>query len=155
MISRIRKLFRLPRHRKRLLVEISYELLRAAWIVKHSHFQTYVASLGQPMPGDASDDTLPEPPLEHLRDVAWALKRINKLAGGRFTCLMLAMAGKRALNRRHVPNSLVLAARPDRGSGDDPFGAHSWLRSGQYVVIGAEESVGHIPLVSYLSGHPN
>lgn len=151
VIRRIRNFLGLARSRKRLLAEVTIELLRAAWTVRRRPFQSYVASFGNPKPGDFVDDSLENLPVGQLRDLHWALTRVNRVARGRFTCLMLAMAGKRVLNRRGVPNSLVLAARPDRGADNDPFGAHSWLRSGQYVVIGAEESVGHIPLVSYHS----
>ena len=71
--------------------------------------------------------------LAPLREFRWALKRVNQLARGRFTCL-------------------VLGARPDKGADDDPFGAHAWLRAGPYIVIGKEERAGHIPMVSYHSG---
>ncbi len=151
VIRRIRNFLGLARSRKRLLAEVTLELLRAAWIVRRRPFQSYVTSLGQAKPGDFVDESLEDLPIGHLRDLHWALTRVNRAARGRFTCLMLAMAGKRVLDRRKVPNSLVLAARPDRGADNDPFGAHSWLRSGRFVVIGAEESVGHIPLVSYHS----
>jgi len=151
VITRIRKFLALPASRKKLLLEITLGLLRAAWQVRRAPFQTYSKTLGRPVPGDFVDTALTDIPVEPLRDVRWALKRINALAGGRFTCLMLAMAGKRALDRRGLANSLVLGARPDQGDGDDPFGAHAWLRAGPFVVIGAEESVGHIPLVSYHS----
>ena len=71
--------------------------------------------------------------LAPLRAFRWALKRVNQLARGRFTCL-------------------VLSVRPDKGADDDPFGAHAWLRAGPYIVIGKEERAGHIPMVSYHSG---
>jgi hypothetical protein len=34
-----------------------------------------------------------------LRDIRWAIDAINRTVGGRFTCLMQAMAGKVMLNR--------------------------------------------------------
>ena len=108
-------------------------------------------TLGQAYPGEfvdeANHDMAPQP----LAEPRWALRRINKLAGGRFTCLMMAIAGKRLLDRRGLPNTLVLGVRPDKGDGDDPFGAHAWLRAGPFVVLGLEERAGHIPVTSYHS----
>lgn len=94
-------------------------------------------------------------PVQLLGEVRWALQRINVLAGGRFTCLMLGIAAKRMLSRRGLANTLVLGVRPDKGAGEDPFGAHAWLRVGHYVVMGLEEREGHIPVTSYHSKPTN
>ncbi|WP_430736732.1 lasso peptide biosynthesis protein [Roseicyclus salinarum] len=53
--------------------------------------------------------------LQMLRDVRWAIEAVNRTVGGRFTCLMLGMAGKAMLNRRGIANTLVLGAKLSRG----------------------------------------
>ena len=149
MFRRLRNFLGQPRPRRKLLVETTAELLRAWWLVRRHPFNAYAATLGQTRPGEfeASHDMALAP----LRDFRWALKRVNQLARGRFTCLMLAIAAKRMLDRRGMANTLVLGVRPDKGADDDPFGAHAWLRAGPHIVIGQEERAGHIPVVSYHS----
>ncbi len=151
MLRRLRNFILLPWGRKRLLLEAGRALVSSWWTVRRRPFRAYAATLGQAHRGEFVDtpafDIAPQP----LGQARWALQRVNKLAGGRFTCLMLAIAGKRMLNRRGVANTVVLGVRPDKGDGDDPFGAHAWLRAGQYVVVGLEERAGHIPVASYHS----
>lgn len=151
MLSRLRNFMALPRARKRLLAEVAVALLHAAWLVRRRPFRSYAGRLGQPSAGEYVDP-MTDLPAPVLADLRWALWRINLLAGGRFTCLMLAMAGKRVLNRRGLANTLVLGVRPDGGAGEDPFGAHAWLRAGPHVVVGMQERAGHIPVASYHSG---
>ncbi len=141
----------LPRIRKRLLLEAALGLSSALWLVRRKPFRAYVATLGQAHPGEYVDTAMPVIATRPLGQVRWALRHVNRLARGRFTCLMLAIAGKRMLNRRGLANTLVLGVRPDKGDEGDPFGAHAWLRAGPYVIIGEEERAGHIPVASYHS----
>ncbi|MFN3845097.1 MAG: lasso peptide biosynthesis B2 protein [Paracoccaceae bacterium] len=151
MFISLRNFLALPSRRKLLLAETALALLRAAWLVRRSPFRAYARTLGHRSPGEFVDTAHPDIPTRSLGEVRWALRRINQLAGGRFTCLMLAMAGKRVLNRRCLANTLVLGVRPDRDDGADLFGAHAWLRVGPFVMIGMEERAGHIPIASYHS----
>ena len=141
----------LPRTRKRMLAEAAGALLSAWWLVRRKPFRSYCRTLGQPHPGEFVDTSNQDMPPQPLGQIRWAVQRVNRLAGGRFTCLMLGIAAKRMLDRRGLANTLVLGVRPDKGDGDDPFGAHAWLRAGRYVVIGLEERAGHIPVASYHS----
>ena len=151
MFRRFRNFLVLPHARKRLLAEAAAALLSAWWLVRRKPFRRYARTLGQPHPGEFDDVANHDMPPQSLGQIRWALQRINRLAGGRFTCLMLGIAAKRMLDRRGLANTLVLGVRPDKGAGDDPFGAHAWLRAGRYVVIGLEERAGHIPVASYHS----
>lgn len=154
MITQARNFLRLPRARKRLLAEAAAALVAARWTVRRRPFRSYAAALGQAHPGEFVDaahaDMAPQP----LGRIRWALLRVNRLAGGRFTCLMLAIAAKRMLNRRGLPNTLVLGVRMDNPVGDDPFAAHAWLRAGRYTVVGVEERAGHVAVASYHSAPP-
>lgn len=151
LILRVLAFFRLPKTRKALLLEAFRELLFARSLVYNQPFRTYASTLGDAHPNEFFDIVHQDEPVQLLSDVRWALQRINVLARGRFTCLMLAIAAKRMLSRRELANTLVLGVRPDQGSGEDPFGAHAWLRVGRYVVVGLEEREGHIPVASYHS----
>jgi len=148
----VRGFVRMPRARKRLLAESTWFLLRAAWLVRRRPFRTYAPSLGQVHSGEFMDRSDNQPLIHAVAEIRWALKRVNRLAGGRFTCLMLAMAGQRLLHRRGLAATLVLGVRPEGGVGDDPFGAHAWLRAGDQVVIGQEECAGHTAVASYFLG---
>jgi len=151
LLRRARNFMALPRPRRRLLLEAATVLLHAWWQVRRRPFRAYAATLGQAHPGEYVDSVNTDMPPQPLGQVRWALHRLNRLAGGRFTCLMLGMAAKRLLDRRGLANTLVLGVRPEKGDGTDPFGAHAWLRAGPYVVIGLEERAGHIPVASYHS----
>ena len=151
LARRVRTFLFLPWSRKRMLVEGATALVLAWWQVRYRQFRCYSANLGVAYDGEFIDPSNIDAPRQTLIEVRWVLRALNRMAKGKFTCLMLAMAGKRMLNRRGFANTLVLGVRPGKGQGDDPFGAHAWLRAGQYVVIGQEERAGHIPVASYHS----
>ncbi|WP_276208224.1 lasso peptide biosynthesis B2 protein [Halomonas sp. NO4] len=70
-------------------------------------------------------------------DVARTLHAINRRFGGRFTCLMLAMAAHWMLGRRGIGSSLVLGTRVESSSGGKRLlEAHAWVRVGDRVVLG-------------------
>lgn len=140
--------------RRRLVLEACRELIRAWWLVRFREFRSYAGELGQPHPAGFTTDFTPED-AKLLRDIRWAIDAINRTVGGRFTCLMQAMAGKAMLNRRGVENTLVLGAklkREEAGDGGAPMAAHAWLRVGRLVLLGGEAAVGYVPVTSYHSG---
>jgi hypothetical protein len=150
---RLLTLIRQSSHRRRLVREAAVELLRAWWLVRFREFRSYAPELGDPRPGSFETEVLHED-IQFLRDVRWAIEAINRTVGGRFTCLMQAMAGKAMLNRRGVANTLILGAKINRGKpepGADPIAAHAWLRAGPVVLLGGEASVGFVPVTSYHS----
>jgi hypothetical protein len=136
--------------RKRLAAEALRELLVAWWLVRRRPFRSFAPSLGAPHPGehvpvDRHDARL-------LADVRWAVTAVNRTSGGRFTCLMQAMAAKTMLTRRGVPSTLVLGAKISRGEElADPgaMAAHAWLRVGPVVVLGGEARGEFVPVTSY------
>jgi hypothetical protein len=147
-------LIRQSRTRRQLVLEAARELLRAWWLVRFREFRTYAGELGQAHPAGFTTEFTPED-ARILRDIRWAIDAINRTVGGRFTCLMQAMAGKAMLNRRGVENTLVLGAKLKRDEatpGEAPMAAHAWLRVGRFVLLGGEASVGYVPVTSYHSG---
>ncbi|MEM9474838.1 MAG: lasso peptide biosynthesis B2 protein [Pseudomonadota bacterium] len=139
--------------RRQLVIEACRELLRAWWLVQFREFRIYAGELGEAHPADlVTEFTHDDARL--LRDIRWAIDAINRTVGGRFTCLMQAMAGKVILNRRGVENTLVLGAKLKRDhtkAGDAPIAAHAWLKVGRLVLLGGEASVGYVPVTSYHS----
>lgn len=152
-LMRALTLITLSRARRKLVLEACRELLRAWWLVRFREFRTYAGELGEARPADFVTEFTHDD-LALLRDVRWAIDAINRTVGGRFTCLMQAMAGKVMLNRRGVENTLVLGAKFKRDevqAGDGPMAAHAWLRVGRLVLLGGEANVGYVPVTSYHS----
>ncbi|MCU4653924.1 lasso peptide biosynthesis B2 protein [Roseibacterium sp. SDUM158016] len=146
-------LLKQPRARRQLVAEALRELLRAWWLVRFREFRTYSSALGEAHPAGFTTE-FAHGEVALLSDIRWAIDAINRTVGGRFTCLMQAMAGKAMLNRRGMENTLVLGAKlkRDKEDGDDaPMAAHAWLRVGRTVVLGGEASVGYVPVASYHS----
>lgn len=150
---RILTLLKQSRYRRRLVLEAGRSLLRAWWLVRFREFRCYAGELGEPHPGAFLSEAL-HGDISFLRDVRWAIDALNRTAGGRFTCLMQAMAGKAILNRHGVANTLILGAKLKRGEDGldgDAMAAHAWLRAGPVVLLGGEASVGFVPVTSYHS----
>lgn len=72
-----------------------------------------------------------------LRGVAWALSTASARLPWRCLCLEQAIAGKLMLRRRAIANTMYLGAART----EDGMQAHAWLRSGSFIVTGAE---GHL-----------
>lgn len=151
MLRRWRSLMRLTPGRRALFAEALVNLSHAWFLVRTRPFDSWSHRLGTSMAADAAPAAYP--PMPVLRDVRWAARKVNRMFGGRFTCLMMAMAGKAMLNRRHVPNDLVLGVRlqRDASSAANPIAAHAWLCVGDIVLLGDEERPGHVPIASYRS----
>lgn len=151
---RVLTLLRQSRSRRQLVLEASRELLRAWWLVRSREFRTYAGNLGEAHPGGFATEFTHDD-LALLDDVRWAIDAVNRAFGGRFTCLMQAMAGKVMLNRRGIENTLVLGAklkRDEAEAGEAPMAAHAWLKVGRLILLGGEVSVGYVPVTSYHSG---
>lgn len=145
MIRPLRSYTRLPRARRAAAAEAARGLLRAWYLVRARPFSRYARRLGTAQAGEVVWDWQGD--MAPLRDVQWAVTRINRLCAGRFTCLMQAMAGQEMLRRRGVESAVVLGVIPGR-SGPAPT-AHAWLRVGPYIVLGQEERPGHVAVATY------
>ncbi len=116
------------------------------------HGRDYSALLGAAHPGEHRDNGVHDHKM--LRDIRWAVKAVNQSFGNRFTCLMQAMAGKTILNRRSVPNTLVLGAKISRvveTNYNEGMSAHAWLWAGGIILLGGEAREDFLPVTSYQS----
>ncbi|MBO2943783.1 lasso peptide biosynthesis B2 protein [Paenibacillus sp. F411] len=107
-----------------------------AWgrIFKLLPFAKVSASLGAPMK-ETSAAPCTEQELRLLKQVSKAVHRMSRYTWWESQCLVKAVAAMVMLERRGVESTLYL------GSGRDAQGrmaAHAWLRSGSYLVTGAE-----------------
>lgn len=120
--------------------------------MRRFEFRQYSDRLGDPHPGEFTTEV--DEDIDLLTDVRWAVDSVNATFGGRFTCLMNGMAGKAILNRRGVPNSLVLGAKLKREvdeENNESMAAHAWLYSGPFILLGGRERPGYLPVTSYYS----
>lgn len=133
-IPKLSRFHRLPGPRKLMLAEAGL-LLPLAWLlVRGLPFRWWSPRLGAPVPGEATPSGTDD---ERARDIAWAVMAINRRVGGRFTCLMLAMAAQWMLNHRRISSSLVLGTRTEHGEDRHLIiKAHAWLRVGSQLVVG-------------------
>lgn len=147
-MSRLTTYLRQPLHRKILFVEALFRLCHAWVVVRKTGFAKRAPYLGTRHPGDWSEGSPQN--LDKIRDVRWAINKACSLTGHKFTCLMIALAGKEMLRRFDIPNALVLGATSFNASGDKEMMAHAWVRCGYMVVLGEEGMHGHQPIVSYV-----
>lgn len=134
-----------PRHRRSLACQALIDLVRSWFLVRFRPFSSYSSALGVVSSGDPEWETVGN--LRIFADVQWAVWRWNSLLGGRFTCLMQAMAGQALLARLGMESAVVLGVKPGR-THSDPM-AHAWLRVGPWIILGHEERAGHIAVASY------
>lgn len=145
-MARLTTFLGLARDKKILFLGACLELLRAWIIVKKRQFDQHSHGFGEKVPGD---QVLANAAItQDVRDIKWAIDLANKSLGGRFTCLMIALAGKSMLNRIGIPNAMVLGAAPGPEGAD--MLAHAWLRVGDMVVFGGEEMHKYTALLSFV-----
>ncbi|MDN3554781.1 lasso peptide biosynthesis B2 protein [Halomonas maura] len=133
----LRHFFDLPGIRKALLLEAACWLVLARLLVRFLPFRSWSRCLGIQMPGlgevewvDADSDAL-------AREISRTITGLNQRLGGRFTCLMLAMALHWMLSRRRISSSLVLGAQNVKDVNERlTLKAHAWVRVGSGVVLG-------------------
>lgn len=136
---------RLPAHRRAYAREAAGELAKAWTLVRLRSFASYSARLGQVSNGEQEWDWSGD--RRALVETRWAVRRWNDVVGGRFTCLMQAMAGQAILRRRGIESAVVLGLKVGQTGGDPT--AHAWLRVGQWIVLGGEVRPGHVAVASY------
>lgn len=68
-----------------------------------------------------------------------------------FTCLMASVAAKNLLARKGVESSLYIGVQFEASMKNDQknFRAHSWLKSGSFVVVGGEEITSYKVITVY------
>ncbi len=138
--------------RKRLLFEASVLLCLSLLLVRLVPFRRWSGHLG--MPTEPAGEATRTEHVELLREVARAVDRVNRAAGGRFTCLMQAVTGKLMLNRRRIGNTLVLGVRTVPRERGVEIAAHAWLSSGAIIVLGGEGHTQYTVVSRHYSDRP-
>ncbi|QJQ94021.1 MULTISPECIES: lasso peptide biosynthesis B2 protein [Halomonadaceae] len=153
-MSKFRRFRQLSANRKLMLLEAA-ALLPVAWfMVRALPFRWWSHRLGSSTPGESD-------PRQHASvgasasasEISRSVQIINRLAFGRFTCLMLAMAAQWMLNRRKISSSLVLGTLTERSDDDRlVMKAHAWLRVNAQTVLGHHNGR-YTPITSYLRNY--
>lgn len=150
--SRWAAFVRLSWREKWLIFEATFCLIGALLLVKLVPFRRWSRFLGA-APTEEWEEADPARS-DIAREVGRAVRRANRACRGRFTCLMQAVAGKAMLNRRGVPNTLVLGVRTRRDNGGAlSMEAHAWLRSGSAIILGGEAHRGFSIVAEFQSRH--
>lgn len=146
-MPRIPAFFRLPKRRRAMAVEALLRLLRAAFLIRLVPYRYWSGRLG--IRGAMERDTAPIDQTA-LRDIRWAVRRVDTALGGRFTCLMQAMAGSEMMLRRGYSAEIVLGVATSRAEGPGmSLAAHAWLRAGDTVLLGGEKKEGFQEVARY------
>lgn len=149
LMARLKTFIKLSGTRRKLFFRACYELLRAGIVLKSRPFNQHANGFGIKKPGD---QIIPDILIsQEVRDVRWAINLANRVMGDKFSCLMIALAGKAMLNDIGVSNTLVLGAAP--GAAGAEMQAHAWLRVGDVVVFGEEEMHKYSALLSFVDDH--
>lgn len=147
-MSGLTTFIRQPIHRKILLVEAFFRLCHAWFIVRKVGFTKRAPYLGTKYAGDWSEGIPTD--LDKIRDIRWSINKASALMEGKFTCLMVGLAGKAMLRRFDIPNALVLGAVTSVEHDSTEMLAHAWLRSGTMVIFGENEMRIYPPIISYV-----
>jgi Transglutaminase-like superfamily len=151
MANLLVRLWRMPPRRKLALAEAFVGTALAWALIRLAPYALWRASLGAPVPlqaepmtgrsARASGDRV-------LQDIAWAHVWLARLFKTRFTCLMLALSARGMLRRRGMTSVLVLGVK--RGAErDNRLGAHAWILSRGYEIVGGDTRDGHVPVAAY------
>lgn len=93
-----------------------------------------------------------------LADIAWAHHAIEATFGTRFTCLMLALSARAMLRRRSLSSTLVLGVKRAAPQLKSRLGAHAWVLSEGWEIVGGNTRDGHVPVAAfgdYSAAKPN
>jgi hypothetical protein len=147
-VKRLRRFLQAPLARQCLLVEAALQLSLAWLMVRLLPFRWWSPRLGDSSAGEQLPPEGVDDPRAH--EISRAVSAINRAVGGRHTCLMLAVAGQRMLNRRRISSSLVLGTFTEHGEAQGPtMTAHAWLRVGRQVILGGHDGR-YLPLASFV-----
>ncbi len=132
LFKKIKIFLFMSNHNKCLFIE-TLILLAYARILKLFPFNKVAPSLGKYM----TESTLVESKSDNqtLKSVCDSIHIMSRYTFWESQCLVKAIAGMKMLERRKIDSTLYL------GTGKDENGnliAHAWLRSGPYIITGAE-----------------
>lgn len=152
MFGLIGRFWRMPVRRKLMLLEAFLSTLSAWAVIKFVPYAAWRSKLGTPVPlsttaiSGSSARTCGKPVLE---DIAWAHAQLERRFGSQFTCLMLAFSAKAMLRRRKHSSVLILGVKRSPEAAKDKLGAHAWVLSEGYEIVGSDTRDGHAPIAAY------
>ena len=118
----------------RLLFIEAFLFLAWARILKSIPFSKVAPKLGKQMCETPLESNLTD--MKILKHISQAVNIMSKYTFWESQCLVKAIAAMKMLERRNIENTLYLGtAKDEKGK----LIAHAWLRSGSYLLTGAEE----------------
>lgn len=85
-----------------------------------------------------------------IEKIKWAIENVAKHTFWESKCLVQAMTGQKMLNKRKMISTLYLGIKFNE---NDEMKAHSWLRSGRYIVTGGYNLVDYKIVGKFLKRH--
>ena len=143
LIQKARTLLSLD-HKTLLMFIEAYYSLGVARIQKGLPFSKVAPTLGNKM-GETSLTYVPAH-AEILQSVSKSLETMSRYTFWESKCLVMAIAGIRMLERRGIESTLYMATKRDP---EGKMKAHAWLRSGLYVVTGANGKEGYTVVATF------
>jgi hypothetical protein len=143
-MERLRKFLLRSWSDRALLLEALAWLSLAKLLIHGIPFRWLAPRLGRVM--TTSPESVSEPERALARRVGWAVEAVARHSPIGFVCFPQAVAAKWMLRCRGLPSTLYLGVRlPAK----DRLAAHAWLRVGDRILTGREQSYRHKPLVSF------
>jgi len=136
MIRPIAKFFSATGKQKRLIIEILLCLIITKTLLRFIPFKKISAGLGNP-----NQESPSELSPHHHREADQIKQMINKVGRhvpAKNKCLVEAIAAKWMFNRRRIPSTLYLGAKPNKQLAKS-FYVHAWLRCGDVIVTGEKK----------------
>jgi len=149
-MNRIGRLLRCTKADKLLLIEALTLLCWARLLIRVVPFRWIAPHLGRPMAESPVDVGAAERCLA-LR-VAWAMQAVARHVPLGFVCLPQAIAAKWMLRRRRLPSTLYLGLQRQEES---KLTAHAWLRVGDKILTGRDESINHMVIATFAEETPS
>jgi len=121
------------RHTRLLFLE-AFVFLAWARMLKFLPFGKIASTLGEQMCESSLENNETERKI--VKQISQAVTIMSKYTFWESQCLVKAIAAMKMLGRRNIDTTLYLGtAKDEKGQ----FTAHAWLRSGPYILTGAEE----------------
>jgi len=149
-MTRLARFMRRSKPDRRLFIEALALLCWARLLIRVVPFRWIAPSLGRPMaesPVDVGDAQR-----QLARRVAWAVQAVARHLPLGFVCLPQAVAAKWMLRRRRLPSTLYLGLQRQT---ERSTTAHAWLRVGDMILTGRNESSNHTVVATFAEETPS
>jgi hypothetical protein len=133
-VNKVKIFFNSYDQQTRLLFIEAFLFLGWARLLKAMPFSKVAPKLGKQMCESPHEANLTD--LKILKHISQAVNIMSKYTFWESQCLVKAIAAKKMLERRNIENTIYL------GTAKDEHGqliAHAWLRSGSFLLTGAED----------------